>query len=279
MKKNFIYLVASTLFVGAVFFLSCKKDEASGDVSSDVVSSASDVTSSTAMADEADAEVDDALLATNSDVKSAEADNNCKSVNKEFLTDKKWPRKVTIDFGTGCAGKSGRIKSGKIIVTVDKPFWWPGSTRVVTYDNFKVNDKRVEGTRTVTYKGLNEQGQPYWEISLVGGKITFKDSTSVTREYTRVRTMTAGYDTTSLKVDAVFSVTGQGSGTNRNGDAYTDRIVEPLIFSHNCKHVKTGSIEITVAGKDPFTITFENENCSGKAMIKQKDKSKNIDLD
>jgi hypothetical protein len=279
--KKIVGISVMIAFAGSVVFYSCKKDNASNSDTltadeSTMVQDDADVNSSL---DDAMAEVDD--IGMGATLQSAEM-ASCKSARLVTkIVD--WPRKVTIDFGTGCSGKTGRSKSGTINVTIDGPkpfrFWYPGTSRTITFVDFRVNNRRIEGTKTVTFKGLNDLGQPYWEVKLENGKVTFKDSTSITRSFVHIRTMTAGYDTTSKSIDGEFKIEGYGSGINRKGLKYNDTITTPLVLSQNCKHIKTGEVRITIEGKDPITLTYDNANCSGKAIINKKGKTKEIDLD
>ena len=276
--KKSIYVVSALLMIGAITFYSCKKDETvttTPEISATELNSTQDEAVATASFDDVMAEVDDAL---SSNMKSVDA-NDCRNVKEISGTITGLSKKFEIDFGTGCFGKSGRTKSGKILVDVSGRYWIKGWTRTITFSDFKVNGRRMEGTKTVTYMGLDANKHPYWTVKLVGGKITYNDSTFVLREFDHVRTLVATIDTTAKKVDGAIEVTGSGSGTNRKGSKFTDRITIPLVFSNNCKHIKSGAIEITVEGKDPITITYENENCSGKASISRKGKKKEIDLD
>src|SRR5659263_355049 len=51
----------------------------------------------------------------------------------------------TIDFGTSCTGKDGRVRSGKILVSATSFKIFP-SVRQKTFENFMVDDRKIEGT-------------------------------------------------------------------------------------------------------------------------------------
>jgi hypothetical protein len=282
MKTKKILTVTSMLliFIAAIFY-ACKKDNSTSStaLSDDESVLVQDDAAASSALDDAMAEVDD--IGMGSTLQAYEAPS-CKTAKLETSIGE-WPRKITIDFGNGCAGKTGRAKSGKIHLILDGPkafrFWYPGTYRTVTFENFKVNNRSVEGTKTITFKGFNNQGQPYWEIKLVNGKVTFKDSTWISRSFVHTRTLTSTLDSTSNIVVGEFKIEGSGSGTTRKGLNYTDAITTPLILSQNCKHIKTGEIQIIIEGKGTITLTYENNNCDGKAIIKKNGKTKEIDLD
>src|SRR5688572_29854918 len=54
-------------------------------------------------------------------------------------------KKVTLDFGDGCVGPYGRERSGKVLIQYAASLDSRTSSREVTFDNYFVNNKKVEG--------------------------------------------------------------------------------------------------------------------------------------
>src|SRR5258708_22515402 len=63
---------------------------------------------------------------------------------------------ITIDFGTGCTGPAGKIRKGQIIIVYKGRRFLPGSSIVITFNNYFVNGIKVEGTRTLTNTSASE---------------------------------------------------------------------------------------------------------------------------
>ncbi|MCX6307374.1 MAG: hypothetical protein NTY32_00615, partial [Bacteroidia bacterium] len=61
------------------------------------------------------------------------------------------PHVMTIDFGTTCTGKDGRVRSGKILVSATSFKIFP-SIRQKTFENFVVDGKKLEGTVSCSVK-------------------------------------------------------------------------------------------------------------------------------
>lgn len=102
-------------------------------------------------------------------------------------------RTMTIDFGsTGCTGSDGKVRTGKIIVTYIGTFREGNAMITHNFNNFTVDAAKIEGTRTIEYLGVNDEGYLMQEITLSGGKVTFEDRTVVTREANWTRTWVRG---------------------------------------------------------------------------------------
>jgi len=56
------------------------------------------------------------------------------------------PRKMILDFGTGCVGRDDKTRSGKIIIT-STAFENLSVERVKTFENFLVKGKKIEGKK------------------------------------------------------------------------------------------------------------------------------------
>ena len=81
--------------------------------------------------------------------------NACPNVTKTLLsTPNTFPLKIIMDFGTGCAGRDGRIRSGKIITTYTNRLIYPGAKATTIFDNYKVDSIKVEGTHVITNQSL-----------------------------------------------------------------------------------------------------------------------------
>ena len=133
----------------------------------------------------------------------------------------KFPRTVTIDYGATnvTCPASGRIFRGKIFININKPHKLVGSVATITFDNFYVNDHKLEGTRTNTHSA-DANGQPIINISMVGGKVTDPDGKTFTWNTNHTRTWISGFATPTA-VDNKVNITGSASGVNRAGKAFS----------------------------------------------------------
>lgn len=157
---------------------------------------------------------------------------------------------ITIDFGSnGIVGKNGKVRKGKIIVKFSGGYKVIGSAITQTFENYYVNGKKVEGTRSITYKG-DTNGMPMWTIQsdLI---ITKTDGKKVTWSSNRTRIMTAGSDTPLNWYDDEYIISGSANGTTSNGDTYSMTIGKPLFIKVSfspptvCKYIIDGTITYT----------------------------------
>ncbi len=200
--------------------------------------------------------------------------DSCPMVTVQFLDP---GRLITIDYGEGCTGMWDQTRSGKIMITVSGPMKVEGSSRTVTFDNYYFNGIRVEGVRTITNEGLNENENPVFSTTLTGGKLTLPDETVIEREIDRERECIAGYNTPNIWDDECL-ITGTVSGTTYNGTAYTNTIKSALHRKRVCKFIVSGVIEVARDGVEPFEIDFGDGECDALAVVRRGDEEKEITL-
>ncbi|MBN4081577.1 hypothetical protein JYU23_00445 [bacterium AH-315-C07] len=268
MKKLTFKMFMLVLCTTGIVLYSCNKDEddVTEDALTDVTTAADNSTAESLFADlfdQADQGADEAESTgkTNADT--------CKTVTVVMLDTTTNKREITIDFGTGCTGLDGRVRKGKIIVTLTGKHRESGSSLVAVPQDFYVNDYKIEGTKTVSNNGRNADSNYTYTITVVGGKITFPDDTTViTREATRTREWAEGDDTPWPDVlDDVYLITGSSSGTNRVGSSFTTNITTELRKEIGCKWIVSGVIELTPSGKTTRVIDYGDGTCDNKAHV------------
>ena len=179
----------------------------------------------------------------------------------------------TIDFGTGCQINNGNFLSGKIIISfVYNP---NATTQTVncTFDNFKHNTRRIEGTktftRTLTAATAASPSHPIWVMTM-NLTITLSDGRIVTRVGTRTIEIIAGYNTPNSWTDNVYSVTGNWTTTFPNTVTQTSTITSPIIVKLAC--VPTNSslskgVITFVRNSQTATLDYGNGDCDNLAIF------------
>ena len=154
---------------------------------------------------------------------------------------------ITVDFGEGCTIR-GNKRSGKIILTYSNgPRGSIGFKVVTTFDNYKINDVQLQGTRTVTriaasadanikHSIVLENGRAIWPEN--GGEVT--RTSDFTREWVR--------DVNDERV----VLDGVADGTNRRGKDYAMEITSELVFRRAC--ILSDDIYMAVEGTKVFTV-------------------------
>ncbi|MEN8249593.1 MAG: hypothetical protein ABFS32_11720 [Bacteroidota bacterium] len=202
---------------------------------------------------------------------------NCAIVNHDFENNT-----ITIDFGEGCTGPNGVERSGMIIITYDGRRFMPGSSWSITFENFYINDRHIEGTRTTTNISETLLDSPKFHITLENGKVTWPDSTFATREVDRVRVWNR--EDNPLMDQWLILAESTTEGVNRREVNYSTLVLEDLVYQRSCRGPHKGRIpvagvkEVTL-GEDTFTVDFGDGECDTIVTITAADgESKEIDL-
>ena len=243
-------------------FTSCENDDNITNTE-DAVKTTEDAALAEAMFDDA---FNQAEVYENSTNKDASVDDCYPVITIEYPEGTPFPRVVTIDFGTGdCMTTDSVVRSGKIIVETTAFFLEEGSKRIVTFEEFTVNGYQIDGTHIITNMGENEAGNWVRRIE-IDGKVTTPEGQVITRISTRDREWIEGIETPFFFWDDVFSITGNASGVNRDGVAYSSEITIPLIKARNCRWVQEG--EITITTEDgTAVINYGDGTCDNVATV------------
>lgn len=164
---------------------------------------------------------------------------------------------ITIDFGTtGCTDARGNVRTGKLIITYNGRRFQPGSTVVLTTDNYTVNTIQLEGIRTLTNISGSTEAAPKFSIVLENGKATFVDGTFALRESSLTREWIRGANPSQDE----WRVEGAANGTTRRDRDYTMNIQETIIFKRGCGFPVAGVKTFVIDGKT-IIIDYGDGSC------------------
>ncbi len=186
-----------------------------------------------------------------------------------------WPRRLTLDFGSGVICYDGRTRKGKFIAEFSN-HWRPdtviaGTNVVITFQDFYVDNVERRGTYTITYNGT-PNGGPSYTIEASNAKLIFSNGDVVSWNSTRTTDWIEGYATTGQLPadlsDDVFETSGTASGVNRKGISYDVKITTPVRTEKGCQYgVTSGVIEITPEGKATRIVDYGDGTCDNKAKL------------
>jgi hypothetical protein len=271
MKRIFAFAFVT----GILSLASCQKDQQSVNPSDTVAAQTQDIELISQLVDDL---IDDVELTSDfffGELKSGSVD--CRKVTVEPADRTTWPKTFTVDFGSeGCTVREGVTKKGKIIIEQTAPVQSREWVKTITFENYYVNDNLIEGTHVLTFHIRSEH--PVWTDKLTGGKVTTPEGVITTREATHIRVQTRGIDTPRDRSDDAFQLTGNASGTGKNGKGYSWTIKDPLVKSASCRFIIKGIKEITIEGQSPAILDFGNGECDDKAVLTKDGVSKEIVL-
>jgi hypothetical protein len=181
-----------------------------------------------------------------------------------------FPVKVIIDFGTGCTGRDGRFRKGKIITVYTARLVVPGSVAETTFDGYYVNGIKVEGTHRVENKSTSQNW--IFNITVRNGKLTKPNGNYTQWNSTKTITQIEGNGTPMFPLDDVFSIKGESGGiVKRDTTIYqwAARTLpdHPLIKRFACRWIVKGRIAIRRTNSDVAVIDYGTGQCDNKATI------------
>jgi hypothetical protein len=184
--------------------------------------------------------------------------NDTLDANADGLYDN-GPVTFQITYLPGFIANDGVMKTGSINITTAKR--WSAFNNQVTIDlmNYKVNNIDFSGqlkitrsnSTTVTLEVLNGHcSNGSWNIDYRG---------------TKTLTQKQGQNTPNTEADDVYEITGNSSGTNREGRTFETSIISPLVKKSSCKYITSGSLDLTPQGFKTRTVDFGSGACDDDA--------------
>lgn len=188
-----------------------------------------------------------------------------------------FPKTVTIDFGTGCAGKDGHTRRGKIIAVYTGRMRNAGSKATITFDGFYFDSLKVEGT--VVAENKSTANGFVFSVTVANGTVTDNAGNYIQVNRTHTWTQTGG-NGTSIPSDDVYNITGNSTGTASNGSIniqWATEITTPVVRKFTCRWRVSGQVTITHSTKTAV-LDYGNGDCDNTATLTYNGKTTNITL-
>lgn len=242
LKKIFALLSLPSLF----FFASCQKEGETDPEFETTFKLSEDQAISESINDDAtvvffEASVGAGLYRMNGTV---ETTNILSCATVTVTPQNTFPKTITIDFGIGgCVSADGISRKGKINITLSDYLHNPGTTAVMTFDNYYTVGFKVEGT--ITWTNTSTPNGVSWTRQITNGRVIEPIGGYYwTHEGTKNVIQTAGANTPLNLLDDVYSVTGNHTVKNPAGKTRTVTIEEALEKKTTCHNVTKGKMKI-----------------------------------
>lgn len=173
---------------------------------------------------------------------------------------------VGVDFGTvNCLCKDARYRRGRIISKYTNGYNDSGSVRTIVFDNYYINDNKIEGSVIVTNLGKNKQGLLNYSVET---SVTFLTPKGITAKRTSMqkRIYTAGGYSGNVYDDR-YEVTGWGSLYRADGSAYTTSIKQAIEIDPNCDWPMQGVVELIPPHGIARVLNYGGPGCDNKATL------------
>jgi hypothetical protein len=285
--------IGATLVVLSIVFVACQKDNSGSSSNVDQTTFANSTAESDAEAQVVFNDVFDNVVGTNDEVgmsgvgvvgavNNTNNDGNiiagingpdstspCFTITVTRLNPpNKFPVEITVDFGTGCTGRDGRTRKGKIITVYTNRLVVPGAKATTTFDGYYVNDIKVEGTHII--ENTSTQSTRSFHVQVIGAKLTKTNGDYTEWNSDKTIQQTEGLGTPFWPFDDVFSVTGQANGTLHRGTQFMEWshiITKPLIKKFTCHWIVQGEVTIQKGTKPVAILDYGTGDCDNKATI------------
>jgi len=274
MKQLRLVLAASIIVFG---FSACEKENL--PVALDEATLSLQETQAEEVTSDIDILVDEAIDQNSSQLKSAYLAGAYYLTDCPIITINKnaTPQVITIDFGTSCTGKDGKVRSGKIIITSASFTTFP-SVRDKSFENYTVDGKKIEGsiTKTISRDQVNNIRTAVISENIT---ITFPDGEGSAK---RVANLTRQYQRNVLlnKNDNQIVSWGTVEFTRISGVVVTKTIPsdDPLVFKMECHHIVSGTVSVVTSNNRSWTIDYGDGDCDNLATLTIGEKTKEIKI-
>ncbi len=220
---------------------------------------------------------DEAYEAGSNNFKSGSATSyylsECVDITLDFGTD---PYELTIDFGdTNCLCNDGRYRKGKILVTFNGMYREPGTVISIGFDNYYVDENKVEGSMIVSNTGFNENQNIQYTVEVEGTIHKANEGGTITWNSNRTREWIKGMETIEIG-DDVYLITGIANGSSsQKMDGSTTSVLQTwemattkaLRVELNCKWIISGTLNILVEGWPITIMDFGDGACDRIATV------------
>ena len=253
-------------------FSSCKKDDSNNSTTDPAVEATYELTGDNAISDYMTEEDNDLLMDVTADQNlqgngfgpgSPQTDNLIPCATVTVTPQTGFPKTILIVFDSTCTSPRGLIRKGTVRIVISDSIRKPGSTAVMTFENYFVNGFKREATTTWTNTSLPPVKS--WERKVENGKITAPSGMYWLHQSIKTVTQTAG-SSTPARLDDIFSIAGNGSVTNMNNVTRTATIIEPLQKKFTCANIDKGKVRFE-SPNHTAVLDYGNGDCDRIATI------------
>ena len=262
MKLRLSSVLAGILIVLTVTLYSCKKDKE--EETNNNQTEAAELSVANNIAETMYDDVFNVVLLDGQANNVAGRGNSCATVTLNNSDPDTYPKIMTLDFGSGCTGFDGLTRKGKIIATLSGRIRTAGTSISISFDNYSVNDFKLEGQFSITNNSGNS-GLSF-TTQTTNGKLTYPGGTLYyTHSGNHTLTQTAGAGTVTF-LDDSFSLTGSGTTTSSLGNSLTVNITTPLVKKATCANIVSGVEQFTYNNING-TLDFGDGSCDNLALL------------
>jgi hypothetical protein len=173
---------------------------------------------------------------------------------KQLNAGTRFPLQITIDFGTGCTARDGRTRKGKVIVLYTGPLFISGNSATTTFDNYYLDNVKVEGTHKLTNTGTVDKKS--YTTQVINAKLSQANGNYIQWNSQKTVTQVEGGATPQIALDDAYNITGQADGSVQLNVKYfqwSTAITAPLTKRFTCPWIVKGTLSL-MKGNDAVAV-------------------------
>lgn len=177
---------------------------------------------------------------------------------------------IVIDFGEGCTGPRGHVRKGKIVIEFSGRRNEPGSFWSMEYVDYSIDEISIEGLRTANNISEPGSGVLIFKVDMENGVITWPNGNVAKRRVHHVR---EHHRNDSNLLDRLI-VYGTAEGNHRNGRGFFIEILEPLVYTRECReqgiYMPVAGVKLIKHGNREITVDYGDGECDKIVVITNK---------
>ncbi len=192
-----------------------------------------------------------------------------------------WPKTVVRNFGSGCTGIDGKVRSGKIISVFSAPIFTEGATVATSFENYVVDSFIITGSMVTTNAFKYDSKDTSYAI-----KVNLKDAKAAHINnglWSKVNgeiTYTQQKRSPNYFVPMTpFYTTGVLTGENSFDISWRAEVTSPVLRSFECQWPLSGVLSLQWNNNPAkASIDYGNGNCDNRARLTYKGAEMDIQL-
>ena len=176
-----------------------------------------------------------------------------------------YPNTMTLDFKDHCKCRPNDLRTGFVIVEQSGPMDTPGSSWLIHFDHFSINDVEFDASIELTVKTMSN-GIEVFTSETHEGEVHWPDGSVFTLEMEEEMTLIKGGNTPEILEDDVFEITGKGTGISMTKTPFILEVVDPLVRTHGCVYIRQGKLHVT-EGDEHLELDFGKNSCDKKVGV------------
>jgi hypothetical protein len=189
-------------------------------------------------------------------------------ITKQLNPATRFPLQITIDFGSGCTARDGITRRGKIIAVYTGHLLVAGNSATTTFDNYYINDIKVEGTHKLTNTGTIDKKS--YTTQVTNAQLSQANGNYIQWNSLKTLTQVEGGSTPLIALDDAYSITGQADGSVRLNDKYfqwSTAITAPLTKRFTCPWFTKGTLNLLKGNDAVAVLDYGSGTCDNKASF------------